>query len=58
MLVDVDHVVSYKLRELFFGLEDDIVAGDKVEAPCTQLGGVVKLRGQKETYRGKLLESN
>ena len=49
MLVDVVHVRSGQLRELFFVLEDDVVAGDKVKAPCTQLGGIVELRGQKET---------
>ena len=49
MLVDVVHVLSHKLRELFLVLEDDIVTGDEVKAPRTQLGGIVKLRGQKET---------
>ena len=44
MLVDVVHVISSQLRELFFVLNDDIVAGDKVKAPCTQLRGIVELR--------------
>ena len=51
MLVDVVHVISSQLRELFFVLNDDIVAGDKVKAPCTQLRGIVELRGQKETWK-------
>ena len=47
MLVDVLHVLSCQVGELFFVLEDNVVARDKMEAPSTQLGGVVKLRGEK-----------
>ena len=51
MLIDVLQLLPRQLREPFLVLEDDIVAGDEVEAPRTQLGGTMKLRGQQETYR-------
>ena len=54
MLVDVLHVVSSEVRELFFVLEDFIVARDEVEAPCTQLGGIVQLGGEKKTCRSEI----
>jgi hypothetical protein len=49
VLVDVVQVLLCQPRELLLALEDDIVAGDEVEAPHTQLRGTMKLRGLKET---------
>ena len=54
MLIDVIQIISSELRELFFVLEDFVVARDEVEAPCTQLGGIVQLGGEKNTLESKM----
>lgn len=53
MLGHVVQVVSFEQREALLMVIGQEVAGDEMQAPGAQLGGVVQLGGEEETWKGE-----